>query len=328
MAVYRPGTLARRIFAAVDAVVKGYTYRNAASIYRIPRFTFSDRVAFMRTNEISAHLAAQMGRQKRNTLLSTCDAHYYDDYRHCARLPFPVSSDIVTTHFAKFERLMSENSLNSYRVYNFDETRGSPIRYIAGLKFEKRIMRRHGDADIKKVEFGRADGFTCILCINAAGDVYPTMFLFKGITLLYQQIFNNGQIVLETYYSFLPSGAVMVMRDDNGAADGDNFLSLGLFFIEIVMELTASDVKSNTDRSIASVEDLKNMRMQKRVLACERILGASAELLSSGFVDTTNSVVLSEEAAMNATRANAKRDSEKKRKDQLRAAEIELLQAQ
>lgn len=40
--------------------------------------------------------------------------------------------------------------------------------------------------------------------------------------------------------------------------------------------------------------------VQKLAFARERILSAPVELLSSKFVDTTNAVVLTEEASMNA----------------------------
>jgi len=91
-----------------------------------------------------------------------------------------VNAETVTTHFAQIEKLIEKHGIDSRRMWNLDETGGTPEKDVTGAVKEKRYMRRRGPRDIVIPEFVAASRATLMATVSAAGDTGPPLFIFKG----------------------------------------------------------------------------------------------------------------------------------------------------
>lgn len=154
-----------------------------------------------------------------------------------------TNAEALTAHFANLARLVEDLNLDASRVWNLDETGGTPGKDISGASAPRRFLRRDGTRDVKVGDFMNVNRVTMMPVVSAAGDCGPTLFVFKGTNVPYRNVLRNGVVVTETYSTFLPRGAVVAMREKRGGVDSTNFLSWAKEFVSHVRDLTAGGRK-------------------------------------------------------------------------------------
>lgn len=151
-----------------------------------------------------------------------------------------VNAEALTTHFVAFEKLVRDYHLDSTRIWNLDESGGTPGRDTSKNMTKKRYMRRDGCSNMKIPEFVRTNRYTIMAIFNASGDAAPQPFVFKANSLPYRKVLVNGVFTVKTYASHLPSRVVMALRNDFGGVCSANFSSWAIIFVEEVRPLTHS----------------------------------------------------------------------------------------
>jgi len=155
-----------------------------------------------------------------------------------------VNGETLSTHFATLEKIISDNNIDSSRVWNLDETGGTPGKDVVGAIKERRYLRRERhQRDIIIPEFVSSSRATVMAVVSAAGDTAPPLFVFKGARLPYRVVEEAGKEVVQTYSTFLPRGSAVAMRDQNGGVDSENFYQWARLFVESVKDLTSNGRK-------------------------------------------------------------------------------------
>ena len=91
-----------------------------------------------------------------------------------------VNAEALTTHFACIEKLVKDYNIDTARIWNLDETGGTPGRDVVSNTSVKVVTRRNSDSDVQVPEFIRTSRATVMAVINGAGDSAPPLFVFKG----------------------------------------------------------------------------------------------------------------------------------------------------
>ncbi len=136
-----------------------------------------------------------------------------------------ANAEALTTHFATLEKLIKEHGLDAARIWNLDETGGTPGKDVSGVCTSRRFLRRGGIGDAKVAHFANVKRSTMMPVVSAAGDAGPVLFVFKGKSLPYRRVARGGVIVTETFADYLPRGAVVASREDRGGVDSVNFFN-------------------------------------------------------------------------------------------------------
>lgn len=171
-----------------------------------------------------------------------------------------TNADALVHHFANLLKLLTKFNLDGARIWNLDETGGTPGKDVVGNKKAKRVTRKQGDRDLKRPEMHRANRVTLMPVVSADGDTGPPLFVFKGVQLPYRKVLSDGNEVTQTYHSVLPRGSVVAMRERGGGVDGANFFEWAHKFIESVKDLTAGE------RKVLLIYDGYRSHMSFRVL--------------------------------------------------------------
>lgn len=154
-----------------------------------------------------------------------------------------VNARTLAYHFETLKELMLEHNIDAHRLWNLDETGSTPGRDASGNGKRRRYLRRRGELDLKLPDFVRTGRTSLMPVVSAAGDVGPPLFVFKGTSLPYRNVIENGNIVTQTYTTYLPRGACVAMRAEGGGIDIANFLSWAQLFVSSVKDLTSNGRK-------------------------------------------------------------------------------------
>eukprot|EP00171_Calliarthron_tuberculosum_P001354 IDg1354t1 len=275
----RAETLARRYRMRMDAAV--YAARNGMSLRKVEKTFGLPRSTVHRVMQLSIRACQVPGLPRnpagRPPTFSTAEEKKLPEerqsrlpfregrpgrkfthgflQRHSARLRFskPVlqegkrfaaaNADALTMHYATLGRLIEEHDLDAARIWNLDETGGTPGKDVSGAGASRRFLRRDGIVDAKIAHFANVSRSTMMPIINAAGEAGPVLFVFKGKALPYRNVLRGGSIRSETLASYLPRGAMLACREECGGVDAANFLNWSKAFVESVRDLTANGRK-------------------------------------------------------------------------------------
>eukprot|EP00171_Calliarthron_tuberculosum_P002656 IDg2656t1 len=145
-----------------------------------------------------------------------------------------ANADALTTHFATIARLVEDQDLDASRIWNLDETGGTPGKDISRACASRRYLRRDGIREAKVAHFANVSRSTMMPVVSAAGEAGPALFVFKGSDLPYRNVVRggvarafvtsvrdltaNGRKVLLTYdaYRSHMTLAVLELFDANG----------------------------------------------------------------------------------------------------------------
>ena len=149
-----------------------------------------------------------------------------------------VNVETVTSHFAKLEQIVNENSIDVERIWNLDETGGTPGRDVKGAAARRRYTRSTVVSDLRLPYWVTASRATALACISAAGETALPLFVFKGIKFPYRQVLVDAEVQVESYGTHLPRGAIIAVRNEVGGVDSSSFYSWAVSFVESVRDLT------------------------------------------------------------------------------------------
>lgn len=127
-----------------------------------------------------------------------------------------VNAESLTMHFATVQRLIHDNSTDATRMWNLDETAGTPGRDVTGSTIKNRYLLRNDSRDVQIPQFTHTSSTAVMAVINVAGDTGPSLFELKGSKLQYRRKIVDVKVATETFVSHLPRGAVVAMRDEVG----------------------------------------------------------------------------------------------------------------
>lgn len=150
-----------------------------------------------------------------------------------------MNADALTSHFAQLVELRKTYCLSDSHVWNLDETGISPGRDVRGKVRQRCFFRRDGATDVQLATFSYSDRITVLPSINAAGDLGPCLFIFKGAHLPYREVQVDGKTHVQTLSTFLPRHAFVRMRPETASIDGDSFFDFAKRFTEHVADLTS-----------------------------------------------------------------------------------------
>lgn len=136
-----------------------------------------------------------------------------------------ANAEALTTHFATFARLVEEHNLDASRIWNLDETGGTPGKDVSGACSSRKFLRRDGSRDAKAANFSNANRSTMMPVISAAGDAGPVLFNFYGTDLPYRNVVRGDVVRTETRFDYLPRSAVVACRQEHGGVDSVNFFA-------------------------------------------------------------------------------------------------------
>lgn len=175
--------------------------------------------------------------------------------RHASRLRFgrplrqeskrfaACSAENLTSHFATLSVLIERYKFDAERIWNLDETGATPDKDVNGRSSSRRFLDRRGSQDLKIAEFRRTHRVTMLPVISAAGQLGPTLFIFKGQNMPYRKVLRGGEVLVETYADPLPRGSVLAFREERGGVDTKNFLEWARIFVSSVRDLTTNGRK-------------------------------------------------------------------------------------
>ena len=130
-----------------------------------------------------------------------------------------VNGRTLSTHFATLEKVITENKNDGKRLWSFYETDGTPGRDPPSHS-KRKIYQR--PADVQVLGFVNASRATLMAVINAEGETGPPLFVFKGVRLPYRVVLGAGREEVQICATYLPRGARVVMREQNGGVDSEN----------------------------------------------------------------------------------------------------------
>ena len=108
-------------------------------------------------------------------------------------------------------------------MWNQDETGGTPGRDTNGNSRRRRYLTRSSHKNCQIPEWERTNRATLLVAISGDADTGPPLFLFKGKRIVYRQLIQNGDIVLQTYAHFLPRDARIAHREEGVGIDSVKF---------------------------------------------------------------------------------------------------------
>lgn len=92
-------------------------------------------------------------------------------------------------------------------------------------------------------------------------ETAPPLFVCKGARLPFRFVTEAGEKVVQTYSNYLPRGAVLAMRDQNGGVDSENFYRWAQLLVKSVKDLTVNGRKLlltyNASRAFLSLRVLE-----------------------------------------------------------------------
>lgn len=148
-----------------------------------------------------------------------------------------VNTETLTTHFATLEKLMSDYSLDEYRIFNLDEVGIFSGKDASGKLVCRRFLPRKGNQDFISANFGYEDRINMMPVISAAGLHSPPLFVIKGKRMTFRNKLVNGNVLTETPADCLPREAVIATRAEVGGVDSKNFLSWSQSFLRYTRDL-------------------------------------------------------------------------------------------
>ena len=152
-----------------------------------------------------------------------------------------VNATTFASQFVQLEELKLRYCFTAERVWNLDETVVSSGR-DTGARFQtKRFPRRGSTTHIPTPCFSFENRVTILRWINAAGDLGPTLFTFKGTNLPYREVVVDGNIHCKTVPSYLPRGSLIKMREELAGVDSEIFYDYAKRFIEHLQDLSADN---------------------------------------------------------------------------------------
>jgi len=154
-----------------------------------------------------------------------------------------VNANTLTSHFAQLEELISQYELDRYRVWNLDETGTTPGRDSNGATKERKFVRRQKGSDFKTASFKNTHRVTVMPCVNAGGEIGPTLYVFKGQKMPYREVVVGGKLVVETFATHLPRNSVVTMREKVAGVDSNSFFQWAEMFCKFVEPQTAGGRK-------------------------------------------------------------------------------------
>ena len=86
----------------------------------------------------------------------------------------------------------------------------------------------------------RAGKVTIVPVINDTSEIGPPLFVLKGKRIPYHQVVVDGAVQVETYTQCFACNARVVMREENGGVDSENFLNRAHEVSRSMSDLTAS----------------------------------------------------------------------------------------
>ena len=129
------------------------------------------------------------------------------------------NGDVLTTHFARLEKIIQEHNIDGPRIWNCDETGATPGRDANGKQTSRVYVTRAGARDAKIGHFLSTNRVTMLPAVSADGKAVPPMFVFKGSRLPYRVLFQEGIKTVQTYTDCLPRGCIVSMRSEGGGVD-------------------------------------------------------------------------------------------------------------
>lgn len=150
-----------------------------------------------------------------------------------------VNGNTLASQFSTLQALIEEYNIDRSMIWNLDETGSTPGRAVRGNSRPRRYLRRNSGYDIKLPEsFGRDS--TLMPVVNTEGDCGPPLLIFTGSSLPYRQVVVCDKPVIETFSDYLPRGACIATRAENGGVYSVNFINWTKMFVESVKDLTAN----------------------------------------------------------------------------------------
>jgi hypothetical protein len=159
-----------------------------------------------------------------------------------------TNADVLTTHAAALEKLITENGIDAERLFNLDECGATPGKDVSGQTKEKVFTRSGVRGDARMPSFVNCSRVTIVPTISAAGSCCAPLFIFKGTRLKTRVVSRSvgaGPAVelTETIADLLPRNSIATCREDVAGMDKAIFIWWARDFVKEVADLTSGGRK-------------------------------------------------------------------------------------
>lgn len=91
-----------------------------------------------------------------------------------------VNARSMCNHFPTIEKIVEDEWLTAYRMFNLDEVGATPEMDFDGHTQKKHLLRRHRTVDVKLIEWAWHYRITIIPDVSASGKYGPSLFIFNN----------------------------------------------------------------------------------------------------------------------------------------------------